>query len=327
MNVFITFDYELFFGEKSGTVEKCIIEPTNELIAISKKHNVNFTYFVDAGYLVALEKLKKNIPQLENDYNKVCKQLIELKRNGDSIQLHIHPHWEKAEFKDGTWMFNLDGCYSLAQFSDFDAKEIFKKYKNTLESIISDKVTSYRAGGLAFQPFSKIKDCFLENEIFIDSSVLNFGYKKTPHYAFDYLKAPDKGRYTFNTSESIEEKGPFLEIPIGSFKYNFIFYWSLYVRGYLFPKRHKFIGDGNYSSTPNEKKQKLLIIKREDNCSVDGYYSRKIISAIKFHLRKKRTDLVFLGHPKSQTKYSLVQIDHSVKKMLQKVTFKTFDNI
>jgi hypothetical protein len=325
MNVFITFDYELFFGEKSGSIDKCLLQPTNELIKLSQKHGVNFTYFVDAGYLVALEKIKGNYPKLEADYQKVCKQLKDLISNGDSIQLHIHPHWENAKYKNESWEFNLDGCYSLAQFSESEISSIFSSYKETLESIIGKKVTAYRAGGLAFQPFEKIRESFIKHQIKLDSSVLINGFKITPHYAFDYRKAPDKGRYTFNYDESHEEEGPFVELPIGSYKYNFIFYWSLYIRGYLFQKRHKFIGDGNYSITPNEKKQKLLIIKRQDNCSVDGYYSKKIINAIRFHKRKKRSDLVFLGHPKAQTIYSLKQIDQALSKMVDRVQFEKIE--
>ncbi len=44
MNIFLTFDYELFFGEKTGTVEKCMINPTNELLKISKKYSIPMTF-------------------------------------------------------------------------------------------------------------------------------------------------------------------------------------------------------------------------------------------------------------------------------------------
>ena len=52
MNIYFTFDYELFFGSNSGTIENCIVKPTNELIKIANKYNVKFTFFVDSGFLI-----------------------------------------------------------------------------------------------------------------------------------------------------------------------------------------------------------------------------------------------------------------------------------
>ena len=56
MNIYITLDYELFFGPKSGTVNKCIIEPIEKLLKIVDPLNVKIVCFVDSGYLLALEK-------------------------------------------------------------------------------------------------------------------------------------------------------------------------------------------------------------------------------------------------------------------------------
>ena len=36
MNIFLTLDYELFFGTNSGTQEECIVNPTNKLLNIFK---------------------------------------------------------------------------------------------------------------------------------------------------------------------------------------------------------------------------------------------------------------------------------------------------
>ena len=70
MNVYFTFDYELFFGSNSGTVQNCILKPTYELIKIAEKHNVKFVFFVDSGFLIKLDEYRKSFPILENDYKK-----------------------------------------------------------------------------------------------------------------------------------------------------------------------------------------------------------------------------------------------------------------
>src|SRR5229473_8441061 len=103
MDIFFTFDYELFFGAKSGSAEKCLIEPTNELIRIAGKSNAAFTFFIDAGYLKRLDEFRNKFNTLEKDYAAVTKQLESLRRNGHDLQLHIHPHWEDSYYDGTTW--------------------------------------------------------------------------------------------------------------------------------------------------------------------------------------------------------------------------------
>ena len=50
MNLFLTYDYELFFGAPTGTVEKCIIEPTNLLREIANRTGVKMVFFIDAFF-------------------------------------------------------------------------------------------------------------------------------------------------------------------------------------------------------------------------------------------------------------------------------------
>ena len=52
MKIAFTWDYEMFFGHKSGSVNRCMIEPTNRLLEISRRYNSKFTFFVDTGMLV-----------------------------------------------------------------------------------------------------------------------------------------------------------------------------------------------------------------------------------------------------------------------------------
>ena len=139
MNVFLTFDYELFFGSKSGSIQKCIIEPTEKLIEISKKHNVFFTFFVDAGFLVSLKLNIGKFPHLQNEYDSVCNNIQRLESEGHSIQLHIHPHWEKSYYDGQKWVFNVDGCYALSDFSDDMIEKI---------SSVSQNFHIYTFGGL-----------------------------------------------------------------------------------------------------------------------------------------------------------------------------------
>lgn len=41
----LSFDYELFFGDKSGTVQKTLIEPTNIMLNVLDEVGAQATFF------------------------------------------------------------------------------------------------------------------------------------------------------------------------------------------------------------------------------------------------------------------------------------------
>ena len=65
MDIYITLDYEIYFGAKHGTVEKCIIYPTEELTKVADKHQIKLVQFVDIGFILKL-----------NEYRKISRQEI-----------------------------------------------------------------------------------------------------------------------------------------------------------------------------------------------------------------------------------------------------------
>ena len=102
MQIHLSFDYELFFGSDTGTVDNCMIKPTAQLMDLAKKHNVPLIFFVDAGYLFHL-KNHFNHDACKLDFDKISTQLKQLSEAGHEIALHVHPHWEDSFFKDNTF--------------------------------------------------------------------------------------------------------------------------------------------------------------------------------------------------------------------------------
>jgi hypothetical protein len=115
MKIHLSFDYELFFGANSGTVQKCMLEPTERLLALATKHQVPLIFFVDAGYLHALQK-HQHEASCAKDYALVKAQLVKIHQSGHEIGLHIHPHWEDSVFENGKWNISTRR-YKLADFS------------------------------------------------------------------------------------------------------------------------------------------------------------------------------------------------------------------
>ncbi len=320
MEIYLTFDYELFFGEKSGSVEKCLIEPTNNLFEIARNKNVSYTFFVDVGFLIAADKyndLKIELSQVKTQ----VKQMIQL---GHSVQLHIHPHWEKAVFENGVWSMNVDGAYKLADFSQEEAENIVRKYKSYLDDLIGYKTTTFRAGGWCIQPFSQLKDVFKELNLFVDTSVFRGAYLNTKHYSIDFRNTPSKSKYSFSTDVTVEDAmGDFTEYPISSMRYSPSFFWWLYGLGRLFPKQHKMIGDG-FAVGQGGRKWQILTSYTSFHVSSDGYYAKKLNASLQKSIHLNHKEMVVIGHPKAMTLYSKRMLDSFIQMNEMKHQFSSF---
>lgn len=327
MNIFLTYDYELFFGETTGSVDKCMIEPTNELIRIAAENNIQMVFFVDVGYLMKLKEFSKDNQSLQVDQDKIYKQIKELLANGHDIQLHIHPHWEKSFYANGKWSVITKDAYKLDDFSDDEITRIVTTYKNFLDDLIGYKTTVFRAGGWCIQPFYRLKNVFSELGIRYDSSVFPGGKFSSSDYSFDFTNAPHRSHYTFSDDECVEDpNGFFTEYPISSMNYSPLFYWRLYILGRLFPSNHKMVGDGIFLAQPGRKKS-VLTNFTWNHISTDGYYASKLICSMKRFEKQNREDLVIIGHPKGMTKYSFAALSKFLKIAHKKHTFMTFKDL
>jgi hypothetical protein len=237
-NSILTFDYELFLGEDSGTCQKSIIEPCNKIIEILKKYNSKAIFFVDATYLIALQKYKH--PDLQSINN----QLKEIISIGSSVELHLHPQWLDAKPKKNRWIFKNFNRYRLHSLCEEDINQLFKDGINILEDITKQKVLAFRAGGWSITPFETLKKSFQDNDIKIDMSVLpGFSKNELPMHYYNFLEAPDKEYYKFEDDVCREDKnGSFLEIPVTTYS---MFGFYLVINNIIkILNKDKIFGDG-----------------------------------------------------------------------------------
>jgi len=155
MDIYLTLDYEIFFGPQHGTVENCIIKPTERILSICESHGVKINFFVDVGFLLAIKRYKKEFPELTSQYGLISKQLKNIAQKGHDLQLHIHPHWEDCIYNKNGWQMNVER-YRLNDFSDEDIRRIITEYKTEIEGFASNEVNTYRGGGWCIQPFDRI---------------------------------------------------------------------------------------------------------------------------------------------------------------------------
>lgn len=323
MHIVLTFDYELFFGSKTGSVQKCMLEPTERLLQLSQKYKVPMTFFVDVGLLLKMEEF----PELKSDLDLVKQQIQRIQQLGSSIQLHIHPHWEKAKFEKGEWRINTKGCYKLSDFTPDESNAIILKYKAYLDDLIGATTSVFRAGGWCVQPFSQFKEAFKSSGIKIDSSVFPGGAFESSDYNFDFRTAPKKDKYRFEDDVCREDKnGYFIEYPISSYRYSPLFYWKLYIWGRLFPKKHKMVGDGSFLAQPGRKKT-VLTSFTWNHVSTDGYYASMMEKSLKYQLRLGNQIMISIGHPKGNTLFSEEKLEKFIQKNHTKHKFVTFTEL
>jgi peptidoglycan/xylan/chitin deacetylase (PgdA/CDA1 family) len=323
VKILLTFDYELFFGERSGTVGKCQLEPTRDLLKLAESKNVKFTFFVDVGQLIAFERY----PELGIELDQLKTQIKNMIKQDHDVQLHIHPHWEKALYENGAWTMNTEGYYKLSDFEQEEIDRIVREYKTYLDELIGRKTTVFRAGGWCIQPFYHLNGIFKELGLKYDSSVIPGDFMETSEYAIDFRDAPTKDKYRFETDVCVEiEEGSFTEFPISSLRYSPLFFWQLYVKGRLAPAKHKMIGDGVFISQGGRKKR-VLTAYTTNHVSTDGYFAKKLEAGLNRSVNLGHDHLVVIGHPKGNTKYSLEKLARFIQNNHTKHIFTSFHSL
>ncbi|WP_222982687.1 hypothetical protein [Flagellimonas meishanensis] len=330
MDIFITLDYELFFGSLSGTLDNCIIKPTEALIKVADRHGIKFTCFVDVGYLAQLEGQKGKHAQLERDYEKICTQIRFLADKGHGIELHVHPHWEDSYFNGAKWIFDTKR-YKLKDFADNEVMEIVTRYTQILQRISGKPPVAYRAGGWSAQPFEPIKKALEANKVFIDSTVYPQGFYDSQNQAFDFRKVrPFQDAYIFSDDlTEPDENGHFLELPISSIRVSPFFFWKFSLQKLGRAKQDKPFGDGLALSSSKKEILRLLTTWSYSVVSVDGYKASLIESAFKKYAKssKDNRNFVLIGHPKAFSAYSLNKLERFIEKTVEQNRYSTYSDL
>jgi hypothetical protein len=299
MQIFITLDYELFFLEPAEEIDDCLIRSTQWFLNILERHNAKAVFFVDAGYLYALQRQKHLYKKLEADYNKIIDQLQLLEKQGHEIGLHIHPHWEDSFYDGEKWKMNLSR-FKLADFSGSDAGKIFKKYYEVLQPFSTKKIISYRAGGWCLEPFKNIRQAMLDCGIYIDSTVYPDGYSNTATHKFDFRQYPKKEIWTFDKEPAIETRnGHFTEIPFAANRLPPTMYWKV-MADRIIQKSRK-TGNGQGVKPSVKEVIKKLFLKTTDAVSIDAYKSDQLLEAFKRKEKNGGNYFCVIGHPKCFT--------------------------
>ncbi len=311
----LTLDYELFFKE-SGSAQVSILEPTARLLEVLQKISGKATFFVDTIYLNKLKNSDKESDRVL--FNQIRSQLRDIVKSGSRIDLHLHPHWIDAYAKENSWVFPTYEHYKIGSLSSETIKTVFTDGISLLNSVANQvdksyRVLAFRAGGWCVEPFSKLKELFLDHHIVIDSSVVSRMVLDGKVHQLDYSSIRPCTHYYFSdTIYEQAENGNFMEIPINQYHISVIEKICWKIRSRLNKNRSKVFGDGIglRSVAPKSYFVKLLeFIKTGQDLqfTIDGYVDYNCMSKA---IKQWNGDYVSLvAHPKTLSLSSLDAIE------------------
>lgn len=223
-NILFTFDYELFLGKRSGSVDKCLILPTEKILDILNRYNMKCIFFIDTLYLIRLKEKSKEFNVAKDDEKKIHCQIQHIIKLGHYVFLHIHPHWLDAQYLQeiNQWELEDFSNYRLSNIPVIEREKLFSKSVNLLNEILIPINKNYfccgfRAGGWCIQPFEDFKPLFEKFNIKYDFSVIPGFAKKTTAQFFDFSRIPYKKIYCFEDDISTEvPAGQFTEFTISA---------------------------------------------------------------------------------------------------------------
>jgi hypothetical protein len=296
-------DYELFF-HKSGTIENCLLRPTEALAAFAKQKGLCITFYVDAGMLVSMRNYAGLSPQVSKMRDQVRRNLESLAADGHEIGLHVHPHWDSSRWSDGHWDFS-NTRYSPKQFRKREFADICKAYYQELSEVAGTEIVTYRAGGFCVQPFKKVGEAIHALGINTDSSVVPGMYLNDHDKSFDFRKVPDAPWWSFDSEPTKPTStGRFLEIPITAMRLPPFYYWGRAFDRLRRRQAATVYGDGlSKAIGPVSAARRLLALERNVEMSTDGPKAHRLGVAQRVGSTHRLHHV--MGHPKLLSTQSL----------------------
>jgi hypothetical protein len=333
--ILLTFDYELFLGKYSGTVERCLLAPTYQLQRVLKHHQLEAVFFIDTTYIYRLKQLSKDNTIVANDLRNIISQLKLLAEDGHFLFHHFHPHWLDALYDETTnqWDCSNHTRFALSHLKIEEISDLIDFSTDFLKSLYPiDQVPAYfgfRAGGLYSQPFERLALLFKQKKIKYDFSVLKGAQSQQSTFSFDYTQALyiKENNYHFEFNNTVvDTMGYFVEFSMSNFSMSFFqrIMNSIYYRLNVRKLAWKRFGDGNSSGN--------TIQRGKNDFSSKETFSIELLNKVKafyyFFNLKRHSSIHLISHPKLLSPQSIASFELFIRLTKKRYTinskFETF---
>lgn len=181
-------DWELS-GNGSGDIRQLQFEPLRRLVAIYNRLGIHGSFNAEVMQQITFRQHQdqhKELKVLADEWDETVKETY---RQGHDIQLHIHPQWQNAEYREGRWKLTAD--WSILNFSREAARQLLQRGKEYLENLLKDvnpnyRCVSFRSGAWCIAPSPHMLDLLVELGIVFDMSIVGGVKYDTRNIKLDY---------------------------------------------------------------------------------------------------------------------------------------------
>jgi hypothetical protein len=186
-------DWELS-GNGSGDARELQYEPMRELVRIYNAHGVRGSFNAEVMQQLTFRKFEHDYPELKTLADEWDEVVRETFAQGHDIQLHIHPQWQNAEYKNGEWRLTAD--WSILNYEEdvaFRMMRAGKKYlENLLRPIDADYAcVSFRSGSWCIAPSPHMLNLLVRLGIVFDMSIVGGVRYETKNINLDYTNCDE----------------------------------------------------------------------------------------------------------------------------------------
>lgn len=181
-------DWELS-GNGSGDIRRLQFEPMRRLVSIYDRLGIRGSFNAEVMQQITFRRYQSQYPELQvlaDEWDNIVRETF---RQGHDIQLHIHPQWQDAEFKDGRWKLTAD--WSILNYTRETALDLLHSGKDYLENLLKEidrgyRCVSFRSGAWCIAPSPHMLDLLVRLGIVFDMSIVGGVRYDTRNIKLDY---------------------------------------------------------------------------------------------------------------------------------------------
>jgi hypothetical protein len=186
-------DWELS-GNGSGDPRELQFRPMSELVRIYRAYGIRGSFNAEVMQQLAFRKFQDQNPGLKHLADEWDAAVQETFREGHDIQLHIHPQWSDAEYRNGEW--NLTGDWSILNYPLNQARQMIASGKEYLENLLRPldpryRCVSFRSGSWCIAPSTYLLSLLAELGIVFDMSIVGGVRYQTRRINLDYTNCEE----------------------------------------------------------------------------------------------------------------------------------------
>jgi hypothetical protein len=351
LRVIFTSDYEIH-GNGEGAPADLMVEPTDRMLELFERFGARLTIMAEVAEIMRFREYQEQTGHDQFSATAIVAQLQRAVRSGHDVQLHVHPSYLRARWREGRWEQDYSS-YDLARLGERRLSEIVRQGKAFLEEVLRPvkreyACTVFRAANWSMHPSPDIVRALIEGGISIDSSVFKYG-RRDGLVRFDYAEAwSDLLPWPASAGDVCRRDpgSPLLEVPIyserrwiGAFASPARLYRVVQSRLHRFePERGR--GDGAGGGGPGERASRLTGFRRwfgrhAWKMDFNQCTGRQLIGALHRAEAKARAvpyevPLVLIGHSKLFTRAngrSLAPFLRHVRGHPDRFAFGTFADV